>query len=114
MPRRGSCRELYPQEGASSLRTYELVFVTQPDLDEEGLTAIVDRVKEAMTGNGGEVIKAEHMGKRRLAYPIGKRREGHYVLMHANLERPAITAVERYLQLSEDVLRHLLIRLDEI
>ena len=95
------------------MRAYELVFVTQPDLDEEGLGAIVERVKEAMTSNGGEVVKAEHMGKRRLAYTIDKHREGHYVLMQANLERPAIAAVERDLKLSEDVLRHLLVRLDE-
>ncbi len=95
------------------MRSYELVFITQPNLDEDGLTAVVERVKEAMTSNGGEVVKAEHMGKRRLAYPIDKYREGTYVLMQANLDRPAITAAERTLQLSEDVLRHLLVRLDE-
>jgi len=95
------------------LRCYELVFIAQPNLDDDALTAVVERVKEAMTSNGGEVIKAEDMGKRRMAYTIDKYREGHYVLMHANLDRPAITAVERTLRLSEDVLRHLLVRLDE-
>lgn len=95
------------------MRAYELIFVTQPDLDEEGLTGLVERVKEVMTTNGGEVLKAEHMGKRRLAYTIGRHREGHYVIMEANLERPAITAVERDLRLSDDVLRHLLVRMDE-
>ena len=53
------------------------------------------------------------MGKRHRRYPIGRHHEGHYVLVEANLERPAITAVERDLRLSEDVLRHLLVRLDE-
>ena len=110
----GPCAGGYThRKGAVPLRAYELVFVTQPGLDEEGLTGLVERVKETMTTNGGEVLKAEHMGKRHLAYPIGRHHEGHYVLVEANLERPAITAVERDLRLSEDVLRHLLVRLDE-
>jgi len=95
------------------LRTYELVFIAQPDLDEDALNSLVDRVQQVMTDNGGEVQKVERMGRRRLAYSIKKRTEGHYVLVQAGLDRTAIVELERSLRLSGDVLRHLLVRLDE-
>lgn len=95
------------------MRTYELVFIAQPDLDEEHLNALVEHVQQVITTHGGQVVKLEQMGRRKLAYPIKKRREGHYVLIHAGLERPAIAELERDLKLSEDVLRYLLFRLDE-
>jgi len=95
------------------LRTYELVFIVQPALDEEGLNALVEQVQQVITENEGEIVKVEQMGKRRLAYPIRHLRDGYYVLMHAKLERLAMAELERMLKLSEDVLRHLLVRLDE-
>jgi len=94
-------------------RIYELVFIAQPDLDEEGLTALVKRVQQIMTDGGGEIVMTEDMGRRRLAYPIAHRTEGHYVLIQAALEQPTIAALERDLTLSEDVLRHLLVRVEE-
>jgi len=95
------------------LRTYELLAIVQPNLEEEPLNAVVDSICEVMTENGGEIVHAEVLGKRRLAYEIKRQTEGFYVLVHANLEPPAITELERMLRLSEDVLRHLLLRLDE-
>ena len=95
------------------LRTYELVFIAQPDLEEEALNALVNRIQEVMVENGGEVQEIEHMGRRKLAYPIGKRLEGHYVLVHASLDHAAIVELERSLKLSEDVIRHLLVRVEE-
>ncbi|MBC7237064.1 MAG: 30S ribosomal protein S6, partial [Chloroflexi bacterium] len=55
----------------------------------------------------------EDMGQRRLAYPIKHQLEGHYVLIHARMEQQAIHELERYLRLSEDILRYLLIHLEE-
>lgn len=95
------------------MRTYELVFIAQPDLEEDGLNALVERVQQVTVENGGEIQKTEHMGRRRLAYPIDKRTEGHYVLIHASLDGVAMAELERSLKLSEDVIRHLLVRLDE-
>lgn len=103
-----------PQEGGSALRTYELIFIVQPDLDEEGLTALTERITQVMTDNGGEIVKVEQMGRRELAYPVQRRTAGHYVLIHARLEQTAIRELERALKLSEDVLRHMLVRLDEV
>ncbi|HHX43889.1 MAG TPA: 30S ribosomal protein S6 [Chloroflexi bacterium] len=96
------------------MRTYELMMIVEPELDEEALAAAVERVQQVITTNGGSIVSVEQMGRRKLAYPIQRRREGHYVLMHANLERETISELERHLRLSEDVLRHLLVRLDEV
>ena len=96
------------------MRTYELVFIAQPGLDEEGLASLVETVKQTVTENGGEIIKEEMMGRRKLAYPINRYEEGHYILLHANLERPTLNELERRLKLSEDILRHIIVRLDEI
>jgi small subunit ribosomal protein S6 len=96
------------------LRTYELVVIVQPDLEDEALDAVVGNFKQVVVDNGGEIVRIESMGRRRLAYPIQKRTEGHYVLMYLNLERATIQELDRRLKLSDDVLRYLLVRMDEM
>lgn len=95
------------------MRTYELMLVVQPDLDEEGLTALMERITQTITDHGGEVIKVEPKGRRELAYPIRRHRSGQYVLLHAALEQTSMQELERTIKLSEDILRYLLVRLDE-
>ena len=95
------------------MRTYELMFILQPDLDQEALKAATEQVQQVITDNGGEILQVKQMGRRRLAYPIRHREAGHYVLLHAEMERPAILEMERYIKLSDDILRHLLIRLED-
>ena len=94
------------------MRTYETVFIARPDLEEEGLDALVERQKQVLTDNGAEIIKVEPMGLRRLAYPIKTHVRGHYVLIHAGMELSAIQELERSLKLSEDVLRYLVVRIE--
>lgn len=103
-----------PKEGGKALRTYELMMIAKAELDEEGLAAVTERVQQVITANGGEIVQVETMGRRKLAYPIQRHREGHYVLIHAAMERETIRELERSLRLSEDVFRHLLVRLDEV
>ncbi|MEA3406524.1 MAG: 30S ribosomal protein S6 [Chloroflexota bacterium] len=95
------------------MRTYELVFIAHPSLEEEGLQGVVDDVKGFVTEAGGNVVDVDHMGRRRLAYAIRNLWEGYYVLVHADLEPSAVAGVEHELNLREDILRYLLIRLDE-
>jgi len=90
------------------------MMIAEPELDEDGLNAVTERVQQVIANNGGEIVKVEQMGRRKLAYPVERRREGHYVLIHANMERETISELERSLRLSEDVFRHLLVRLDEV
>ena len=96
------------------MRTYELVLVVRPEMDEEGFDAFVSGITGMVTDQGGQIVDVEHMGRRRLAYPIKKITEGHYVLLHLNLETPALVELERRFKLSEDVLRYLVIRMDEL
>jgi small subunit ribosomal protein S6 len=94
-------------------RNYELTFIVKPDVDATNLTAIIDRVKEFITAEGGSIVKVDQWGLRRLMYPIRKYREGHYVFALVQLNAPAIARIESRLRLNEDVIRYLLIRADE-
>lgn len=95
------------------MRDYEMMFILSPMLNEEETTAAIERVGALVTGNGGEVSKTEPWGKRRLAYPIAHFRDGQYVLMQFKLNPAAQLEIERTLRISEDVIRHLIIRLDD-
>lgn len=96
------------------MRSYELLFVVQPTLEEEQLNALVEQVKETITSNEGVITKVTDMGKRQLAYPIGRYRDGHYVLVLAEMSNPALEAVKRALRLSEDILRDIMLRVEPV
>jgi len=95
------------------LRTYELMCIVQPELDEEGMTALNARIAEVIAGGGGQVISAEVLGRRRLAFPIRKKTEGVYVLTYANMDTPCMAELERRLRLTEEVIRYLIVRPEE-
>lgn len=95
------------------MRKYELVFIVRPDVVEEAVTAAIEQVKQWVTAQSGEVQRVEQWGRRRLAYPINDQREGHYVLFNLMLAPQAIDEVERNLKLSDVILRHLLVRVEE-
>ncbi len=96
------------------IRPYELVFIAHPDLDESAFQAVVERVKQAIVEQGGTVTKTDIWGKRPLAYPIRKRREGYYVLMHMDMPAPALARLERFMRLQEPIMRFLFVRRDEM
>lgn len=95
------------------MREYELVFIVDPTQDEEGVAAVTDRVTKAITSTKGEVTRVDVWGRRKLAYPIKRFREGTYVLMRALLTPEGIAELDRTLKLTEPVIRHLLVRADE-
>ena len=73
------------------MRKYELVCIIQPDLDEAAFNGLVERVKGWVGDSGGEVGKVDVWGRRRLAFPIRKQREGQYVLLTSR--QPRATAI---------------------
>ncbi|MDR3288859.1 MAG: 30S ribosomal protein S6 [Peptococcaceae bacterium] len=89
------------------MQAYEIIYIIQPDLEEEALTAAVDRFSAVITANGGEVESIDKWGKRRLAYEIKDYREGYYVLTTFNSEAHVAQELERILKISENVLRFL-------
>jgi len=95
------------------LRDYELIVIISPDVPEEEIPANVDKIVEFITSKGGSITQVDRWGKRRLAYPIKHFKEGNYVLTKFKIE-PAMTAeLEAILRISEKILRHMLVRLDE-
>lgn len=95
------------------MREYELVLIVDPDQDEEGVTAVTDRVSKAITDTQGEVLRVDVWGRKKLAYPIQRFREGTYVYMEVQLGRESIAELDRILKLTEPVIRHLLVRADQ-
>ncbi|HOJ81486.1 MAG TPA: 30S ribosomal protein S6 [Acetomicrobium flavidum] len=93
------------------MRPYELMVLIHPDTEE--VKAQVDEISEVIKGLGGEFLKADIWGKRRLAYPVNKQIEGYYALLDFNLEPSKISEIDRLLKLRDRVLRHLIVRLDE-
>jgi small subunit ribosomal protein S6 len=91
------------------MREYELVFIAHPDLDENGLTDLINKVQGWITENGGELLKTDLWGKRKLAYPIRKQREGQYVLLHFKMAASFGVTLERNLRFTEPVMRFLLV-----
>lgn len=90
------------------MRNYELVCIIQPDLDENAFNGVIDRLKGWVSESGGNVDKVDVWGRRKLAYPIRKQRDGQYVLLNVSLNPSATTELERNLRFQETVLRHML------
>jgi small subunit ribosomal protein S6 len=94
------------------MRDYEVIFIIQSDLEDTERTGIIERVSTWITDSGGSIVKTDDWGKRRLAYSIRKQREGHYVLLHAQMEPASVPALERNIQFLEPVLRFMVINGD--
>lgn len=92
------------------MREYELIYIVRPDVEEEALEEIGKKVEQVVTSNGGQVTEVKRWGKRRLAYPIQKLKEGYYVLNRMQLEPQMLKEVERGLTLSEEIIRYLVVR----
>lgn len=96
---------------AQRLRDYEIVFILTPEANEGEVNAAVERVSAFIAERGGAVSEHEIWGLRRLAYPINKFMEGIYVLAKFTLDANDVLALDRSLNTSEDVIRHLVTRL---
>jgi len=93
------------------LRDYELVLIISPEVLGEKFDTVVDNVSQFIAEKGGIISDVEQWGKRRLAYPIKHCEEGNYVLTRFKLKPALSKELEANLQISEEILRHLLIKL---
>lgn len=92
---------------------YEVTYILRPNLEENEVTERTNAITEQLKSNGGEVLTAELLGKKRLAYEINDVREGIYMVMRFRSDAPTAHELERQLGLNEDVMRALLIKLDK-
>ncbi len=90
------------------MRNYEVAYIADPELDEEQLGALEQRVQSLIETAEGKLLNVDRWGKKKLAYKIGKRSEGYYIIMDVELPPQAGSSIERDLKLSEQVLRYLI------
>jgi small subunit ribosomal protein S6 len=94
------------------MRRYELMLVLRPDVPEDRIQAVLDRSTRAISGASGQIVKVSPWGRRRLAYPIGPYREGSYYILVFEAPSEAVLELERGLNITEEVMRHLVTRVE--
>ena len=94
-------------------RIYEIVFIIDPDTGEDEMTRLTDNLQQTIVDQGGTVTKNENMGRRTLAYRIGRKTEGIYMLFEVEGSGREIAELERRMRVSDSVLRYLTVRVDE-
>ncbi len=96
-----------------SERVYEILFIADPNLGEPEVDALTTLVQGFVEKEGGRIQKIEKWGKKRLAYLVGKHREGSYVLIVAEAGPALVKEVERRLKVTDGVIRYVTVRVDE-
>jgi len=97
------------------LREYELVYILAPTIADDQLPASIDKVNAIVAARGGEVYETQQTppwGKRRLAYPIDRHTDGYYVVNAMRMDPAKADDFEHMLKISDDVIRHMLVRMD--
>jgi small subunit ribosomal protein S6 len=94
-------------------RTYEIMFIVRPDVEEADLDKLIEGFSGNITSGGGEIKSVEKMGRRRLAYTVRKFNDGFYVLLTVAAPGSLIGEIERRLRVSEPVIKFITVRMDE-
>jgi small subunit ribosomal protein S6 len=94
-------------------RQYEVVFIVNPEADEDEVTRLTDGFKLVITDQGGTVTKAESMGRRKLAYEILHKTEGSFVLLEIEGSGREIAELERRMRVNDRIIRYITVRVDE-
>jgi small subunit ribosomal protein S6 len=94
--------------------SYELTYIVNSVLSDEQIKNVVKRISEFIEENGGKVSRSDEWGTRRLAYPIRKKRNGYYVNLFFEADANLITRLERMLEIDDDILRYMTLRLDAV
>ncbi len=96
------------------MRKYEVTFIVRPDLEEANITKVAEDMKKVLTDNGAKVLEEKPMGQKELAYEIQKFKTGYYFyyVIEAN-NSDAINEFNRISRISEDVIRHLIVKVED-
>jgi small subunit ribosomal protein S6 len=96
------------------MNNYEMVFIISPEVPDEEVVKVLDKVTGMITGKGGSITEVNHWGRKKMAYPINNYLEGNYVLARFNLPGEMVKEVETNLAMSTNVLRHLVVKTEEV
>jgi small subunit ribosomal protein S6 len=94
-------------------RTYEIMFIVRPDIQDEELDKLIAGFESHVTTGGGTVKSTEKLGRRKLAYLVQKFNDGNYVLLTIEAEGSLVGEIERRLRVSEPVIKFISVRIDE-
>lgn len=94
-------------------RVYEVMYIGTPDAADADITKLNDGIEKMIKKEGGSVVKTEVMGRRKLAYSINKKTEGHYVLFEIEGSGQEIAELERRMRVNDTIMRYLTVRVDE-
>jgi len=95
------------------MNKYEIMFIVKTTIDEKIAKESADNLKSIITNMKGKIIDAKEMGQKELAYPIKKEVSGFYHLLICEASADAVAEFERISRIDENILRHLIIKLDE-
>ncbi len=95
------------------MRLYDIVLLVTPDLADEEAAKVTGDYRKILADGGAEIVRDDAWGRRKLAYPIARKREAYYHHFQVKAEPPLIAETERRLKLSEQILRHLAVRADD-
>jgi small subunit ribosomal protein S6 len=94
------------------MRRYELMLVLRPDVPDDRSQAVIDRITRQISAGGGQIVKVAPWGRRRLAYPIDRHRDGSYHIILFEAPAPLVAELERGLTITEELLRHLVTKVE--
>jgi small subunit ribosomal protein S6 len=89
------------------------MYIIRPNIEDEAKKALVERFNNVLSENGAEVTEAKEWGKRRLAYEINDFRDGYYMLIQVNSAVEAVQEFDRLAKISEDIIRHIVIKKED-
>jgi small subunit ribosomal protein S6 len=89
------------------------MYIVDTDVSDDEITRLSENLQQIIADQGGIVTKNENMGRRTLAYPIGRRTEGHYMLLEVDGSGSEIAELERRMRVNDQVIRYLTVRVDE-
>jgi small subunit ribosomal protein S6 len=94
-------------------RTYEVMYIVDTDASADDFTRLSETLQQIITDQGGAITKTEDMGRRSLAYTIGHKSEGHYMLLEIDGTGREIAELERRMRVNDQIVRYLTVRVDE-
>lgn len=95
------------------MNKYEIMFIVKSDIEENAINQIADNLKKVLTDNNAKMLDEQKLGQKDLAYEIQKYKTGYYFLFVVEADASAINEFNRVVGISEDVLRHLVVKVED-
>ena len=95
------------------MRKYEVMFIVKPDLEEAEINKVAEEMKKVLTNKAAKILEEKKMGQRELAYEIKKFKTGYYFLYVVEANSEAINEFDRIAKINENVIRHLVIKVED-